>query len=100
MTTQKKKLAEKDVSSLLSTLEERFEKNKQRHTGLSWNKVEEKLTAHPAKLWSLYQMEQSGGEPDVVSFDKKTGEFLFFDCSPESPAKRRNLCFDGEALRA
>ena len=69
-----------------------------RHKGLEWSKIEAKLEANPAKLWSLYQMEETGGEPDVVGFDKKTGEYIFYDCTPESPKGRRSVCYDPEAL--
>lgn len=95
-----KKLAAGERGALLKTLESRFEKNMSRHKGLTWLKVVERLETHPQKMWSLFTMEQTGGEPDVVGQDKKTGEFLFFDCSPESPAGRRSVCYDGEALAA
>lgn len=85
---------------LLSVLEIRFEKNMNRHHGLDWAAIRAKLEANPAKLNSLYQMENTGGEPDVVGQDAKTGEYLFYDCSPESPADRRSLCYDAEALEA
>lgn len=83
---------------LLATLQARFEKNKSRHAGLDWAKVKARLEAHPAKLATLQEMENTGGEPDVVSHDKKTGEFVFFDCSAESPKGRTSLCYDAEAL--
>lgn len=89
-----------DHSSLLKTLKARFEKNTNRHKGLEWAKVQAKLEAAPQKLWSLSEMERTGGEPDVVAHDKKTNEFVFFDCSPESPSGRRSLCFDREALES
>ncbi|MBE2183911.1 MAG: DUF4256 domain-containing protein [Anaerolineae bacterium] len=85
---------------LLSTLKARFEKNMPRHLGLEWAKVLAKLEATPEKLWSLAEMERTGGQPDVVSHDKKTGEYVFFDCSPESPDGRRSLCYDREAWEA
>jgi hypothetical protein len=85
---------------LLKTLKVRFEKNMQRHNDQEWAKVEARLDAYPEKLWSLNEMENTGGEPDVVGFDEKTGEFVFFDCSPESPKERRNVCYDREALEA
>lgn len=85
---------------LLSVLEIRFEKNMNRHHGLDWAAIRAKLEANPTKLASLYQMENTGGEPDVVGQDTKTGEYLFYDCSPESPADRRSLCYDAEALEA
>jgi hypothetical protein len=83
---------------LLETLRGRFEKNMGRHPGLDWAKVKGRLGANPEKLWSLNEMESSGGEPDVVGQDKKTGDYLFFDCSPQSPDGRTSLCYDGEAL--
>ncbi len=85
---------------LLRILEIRFEKNMNRHHGLDWAAIRAKLEANPAKLASLYAMESTGGEPDVVGHDSKTGEYLFYDCSAESPADRRSLCYDGEALEA
>lgn len=85
---------------LLSSLRTRFEQNMARHSGLAWADVQARLEAHPDKLWSLSEMEHSGGEPDVVDLDKKTGEFIFFDCSAESPAGRRSLCYDRAALDA
>src|SRR5262249_46805918 len=85
---------------LLKTLQARFEAHMSRHKGLVWSKVQAKLEAHPNKLASLGEMERTGGEPDVVGFDKKTGEYIFFDCSPESPAGRRSLCYDRAALDA
>jgi hypothetical protein len=85
---------------LLSTLKARFEKNMNRHQGLEWAKVQIRLEANPEKLWSLHEMERTGGEPDVVGHDKKTGEYIFYDCSAESPTGRRNLCYDREALEA
>lgn len=85
---------------LLHTLQQRFEKNTARHKGISWQEVEKRLEAHPEKLGSLFQMEATGGEPDVVGVDKKTGECIFFDCSAESPIDRRSLCFDAESLAA
>ena len=97
-TANKKKLTAAEQSGLLSTLKARFEKNKQRHKGIAWEQVQTRLEAHPAKLWSLYAMESTGGEPDVVGQDKKTGEFIFFDCSEESPKGRRSTCYDHEAL--
>ncbi|HEY0680198.1 MAG TPA: DUF4256 domain-containing protein [Chitinophagaceae bacterium] len=82
----------------LSTLKARFEKNMNRHKGLDWAKVQAKLEANPQKLWSLYEMERTGGEPDVVGQDKKTGEYIFYDCSAESPKGRRSICYDREGL--
>ncbi len=94
----KKKLSPAQREELLKTLKVRFEKNKNRHKGVEWAKVEAKLEANAEKLWSLHEMERTGGEPDVVGHDKKTGEYLFFDCSPETPKDRRNVCYDREAL--
>src|SRR5207253_3320199 len=85
---------------LLKTLKDRYEKNMNRHKGLEWAKVKAKLEARTEKLWSLNEMERTGGEPDVVGFDKKTGEYIFYDCSAESPKDRRSLCYDGEALES
>src|SRR6185436_11512863 len=85
---------------LLATLKTRFEKNMNRHKGLDWSKVQAKLEANAEKLWSLNEMETSGGEPDVVGEDKKTGEYVFYDCSAESPKGRRSICYDREALEA
>lgn len=96
----KKELVQKQREELLSTLKGRFEKNMNRHKGLEWAKVQARLEANPEKLWSLNEMEATGGEPDVVGFDKKTGEYIFYDCSAESPKGRRSLCFDREALEA
>lgn len=97
-TTNKKKPTSEQSEKLLKTLKTRFEKNMDRHKGLVWAKVEAKLQAHPEKLWSLNEMETTGGEPDVVGFDKKTGEYIFYDCSAETPAGRRSLCYDQKAL--
>lgn len=96
----KKKLAAKEVEDLLGTLKSRFEKNTKRHKGLEWTDVEARLRANPEKLWSLNEMENSGGEPDVVAHDKKTGEYLFCDCAAESPKGRRSICYDPEALES
>jgi hypothetical protein len=85
-------------AELLSLLKVRFEKNMGRHDGIEWEKVQSKLVANPEKLWSLSEMERTGGEPDVVGYDKKTKEYIFFDCSAETPRDRRNLCFDAAAL--
>ncbi len=96
----KKELSPKQREELLHTLEVRFEKNMNRHKGLEWNKVKAKLLANPQKLWSLFEMENTGGEPDVVGLDKKTGEYIFCDCSAESPKGRRSICYDHEALES
>lgn len=93
-----KKLSTEETTTLLNVLKTRFEKNKNRHEGLDWAKVETKLEANPNKLWSLNEMENTGGEPDVVSFDEKTGEYTFYDCSAETPKGRRSICYDHEAL--
>src|SRR5690606_41682358 len=94
------KLSAAQKEKLLTTLKTRFEKNKDRHKSIKWEDVLEKLESNPGKLWSLNEMETTGGEPDVVDFDKKTGEYIFFDCSPESPNGRRSFCFDAEALKS
>lgn len=96
--TQPKELSTKEREALLKTLKARFEKNKKRHNGIAWTKVEERLVSKPGKLWSLQEMERTGGEPDVVGYDKKTGEYIFYDCAEESPKGRRSLCYDREAL--
>lgn len=94
------KLSAAQRKNLISMLEKRFEANSGRHKNVQWKIVEARIEAHPDKLWSLVQMEESGGEPDVVGVDSKTGEILFFDCSAESPAGRRSLCYDRKALDA
>jgi Protein of unknown function (DUF4256) len=91
-------LSKKQGEELLKALKARFEKNMNRHKGLDWAKVQAKLEANAEKLWSLNEMERTGGEPDVVGQDKKTGEYIFYDCAAESPKDRRSLCFDREAL--
>jgi hypothetical protein len=91
-------LSKKQRDELLSTLQARFEKNMNRHKGLEWAKVQAKLEANAGKLWSLNEMERTGGEPDVVGHDRKTSEYIFYDCSAESPKDRRSLCYDREAL--
>jgi hypothetical protein len=97
MKSNKKKLSPEQQKELLNTLNSRFEKNMSRHKGIDWAKVQAKLEAKPDKLWVLDDMETTGGEPDVVSYDNKTGEYIFFDCSAESPKDRRSLCYDREA---
>jgi len=94
----KKELSPDQRDELLRTLQTRFEKNMNRHKGIEWAKVQAKLEANAAKLWSLNEMETTGGEPDVVGQDKKTGEYVFYDCSVESPKGRRSVCYDREAL--
>ena len=96
--TNKKGLSAKQAEELLSTLKARFEKNMNRHKGIDWAKVQTKLKANTAKLWSLQEMERTGGEPDVVGYEKKNSEYIFYDCSAESPAGRRSICYDHEAL--
>lgn len=98
LSNNKKKLSAEQQELLLKTLKTRFEKNAKRHKGINWADVQAKLEAKPAKLWSLNAMEETGGEPDVVGFDKKTGDYIFYDCSAESPKERRSLCYDHEAL--
>src|SRR5438876_10350411 len=94
----KKKLSSAQHEELLSVLKGRFEKNMHRHKGLEWAKVQAKLEANTEKLWSLHEMERTGGEPDVVGLEKKTGEYVFYDCSAESPKGRRSVCYDREGL--
>ncbi len=94
------KLSAQQREELLKGLKARFEKNMNRHKGLDWAKIQSKLEANADKLWSLHEMERTGGEPDVVGHDKKTGDYIFYDCSPESPKGRRSLCYDREALEA
>jgi hypothetical protein len=96
----KKTLPPEQLPTLLKTLKDRFDKNKNRHKGLEWEKVQAKLEANPEKLWSLNEMEKTGGEPDVIGFDKNMNEYLFYDCSAESPKDRRNICYDREALES
>jgi hypothetical protein len=103
--SSKKKAASKTMSSeqredLISTLKDRFMKNMHRHQGIEWSKVQAKLEADPKKLQSLGEMEKTGGEPDVVSYDRKTDAFVFYDCSKESPKGRRSLCYDREAFKS
>jgi len=98
--SNKKALSPKQREELLKALKARFEKNIGRHQGLEWAQVQAKLESHAEILWSLSEMERTGGEPDVVGHDKKTGEYIFYDCSAESPKDRRSLCYDREALEA
>jgi len=100
MKNTKKQLSAEQRGELLKTLKARFEKNMNRHKGVEWAKVEARLGANAEKLWSLNEMERTGGEPDVVGHDKKTGEYIFYDCSAESPKDRRSICYDREALDA
>ncbi len=96
----KKEFSTKQREELLNTLKARFEKNMNRHKGLEWAKIRAKLEANTEKLWSLSEMERTSGEPDVVGHDKKTGEYIFYDCSAESPKGRRSVCYDREALES
>ncbi|WP_316794308.1 DUF4256 domain-containing protein [Pedobacter frigoris] len=100
MKPNKKILSSEQREELLNVLKARFEKNMNRHKGLEWAKVQQKLEANEGKLWSLDDMEISGGEPDVVGYDQKTDEYIFYDCSAESPKGRRSLCYDGAALES
>lgn len=95
-----KELSPEQSQELLATLKQRFEKNMSRHNGIDWAKVQTKLEANPKKLWVLDEMEITGGEPDIVGFDEKTGEYIFYDCSAETPKNRRSICYDHEALEA
>jgi len=94
----KKQLSERETAELLDILQQRFEKNTHRHPKMNWSEIETKLQANPQKMWSLNEMEISGGEPDVVDYNKKSDEYIFFDCSAESPKNRRSFCYDREAL--
>ena len=96
----KKELSPEKGKELIDLLKTRFEKNRKRHKNLEWSKVQAKLETNPDKLWSLYEMERTGGEPDVVDYDKNTDEYIFYDCSSESPKGRRSVCYDREALDA
>src|SRR6185437_2370973 len=98
MNSNIKKLTAGQCKELLSTLKTRFEKNSKRHKDIEWPKVQTRLEADSKKLWSLNEMERTGGEPDVVKYDEKLGAYIFYDCSSESPKERRNLCYDPEAL--
>lgn len=100
MTNIKKELSSEQSEELLNTLKARFEENMNRHKDLKWTNVQEMLRGNPEKLWSLNEMEQTGGEPDVVGHDKKTDEYIFYDCSQESPKGRRSVCYDREALES
>ena len=99
-TASKKSLSPKQREELLKALKTRFEKNMSRHKGLGWAKVQAKLEANAEKLWSLNEMERTSGEPDIVGHDKKTDEYIFYDCSAESPKGRRNVCYDREGQEA
>jgi hypothetical protein len=96
----KKEFSPEQRKGLLKALQARFEKNMNRHKDLAWPQIQARLEANADKLWSLHEMERTGGEPDVIGHDKKTGEYIFFDCSPQSPKARTSLCYDREALQA
>jgi hypothetical protein len=96
----KKELSQEQQDELINVLKDRFEKSMNRHEGMEWDKVKAKLNTYPGKMWSLSEMERTGGEPDVVSYDNRTDEYIFYDCSPESPKGRRSICYDREALDA
>ncbi|MBP1930178.1 DUF4256 domain-containing protein [Ammoniphilus resinae] len=98
MTNQNKELSPEQIEELIRTLKARFENNMDRHEGLEWAKIQAKLEVNTEKLWSLNEMEQTGGEPDVVGHDEKTDTYIFYDCSAESPKGRRSVCYDREAL--
>ena len=100
LSSKKKELSREQREELIGTLKARFEANRNRHKGLEWAKVQTKLEADLGKLWSLNEMERTGGEPDVVGHDKTSGEYIFCDCSVESPKGRRNVCYDGDAQEA
>jgi len=93
-------LTPQQVDDLITTLKARFEKHRDRHKGVEWTGVQAKLVSGADRLWSLSEMERTGGEPDVVGYDQETGEYIFYDCSPETPEGRRNVCYDREALNA
>lgn len=97
MNKVKRELLLEQREELLAALKERFHRHMERHDGIAWDDVQARLEAHPEKLWSLYEMERTGGEPDVVGVDEQTGEYIFFDCSPESPTGRRSVCYDQTA---
>ncbi|WP_053365127.1 DUF4256 domain-containing protein [Bacillus sp. FJAT-27245] len=100
MENKNRELSSEQREEQLGTLKARFEKNMNRHEGLEWGKVQAKLDANPEKLWSLNEMEDTGGEPDVVGYDAESGEYIFYDCSTESPKGRRSVCYDREALES
>ncbi len=94
----KKVLSKEQADVLLTVMQSRFEKNMNRHEGIEWDKIQTRLEKNPEKLWSLHQMEETGGEPDLIGYDKKSDKYIFCDCSPESPKGRRSVCYDPEAL--
>jgi hypothetical protein len=95
-----KELTARQREELIAALQTRFDKNRNRHEGMAWGKVQARLEADPTRLWSLHRMEETGGEPDVVAHDKRSGEYVFYDCSAESPKGRRSLCYDRKALQS
>jgi len=97
---QSQRLSAEQQDELLNTLQTRFKEHPERHPDLAWEVLQDRLAAHPPKLWSLNEMERTGGEPDVIGVDSESGEYLFFDCSPESPKGRRSLCYDRQALES
>lgn len=100
MESEKRKLSPEQFEAIVGILKDRFDKNMNRHKGLEWAQVQKKLENKTEKLWSLYEMERTGGEPDVIGHDNKTDEYIFVDCSAESPQGRRNVCYDGEAMES
>jgi len=100
MDNEKSKLSPEQFEEILGILKSRFEENKNRHKGIQWPKVQAKLETNHEKLWSLYEMERTGGEPDLIGHDKRNDEYVFVDCSAESPRGRRNFCYDGEAMES
>jgi hypothetical protein len=100
MENVKRKLSSEQREEILKTLKARFEKNMNRHKGLEWANIQAKLEANPEKLWSLHEMERTGGEPDIIIHDDQAGEYIFYDCSAESPTGRRSVCYDREALES
>lgn len=94
----RKLLTDEQQENLLNVLQSRFEVNMQRHEGFEWDKIQKKIVENVQKIWSLNEMERSGGEPDVLAFDEQSGEYIFYDCAPESPKHRRSICYDPEAL--
>ncbi|HLO58822.1 MAG TPA: DUF4256 domain-containing protein [Bacteroidales bacterium] len=97
-TSAKRQLTSEQQTKLITILKTRFEKNRNRHKNIQWDKVLQKIESKPEKLWSLYKMENTGGEPDIIGYIEQTGEYVFVDCSPETPADRRNVCYDDQAL--
>lgn len=100
MNDDKRMLSSEEYKDILEILKERFEKNMNRHKGMEWEEVEEKLKDNTEKLWSLYEMDRTGGEPDIIGYDEETGEYVFYDCSDESPKGRRSICYDRKALES